>query len=160
LANRFLPRYLARHNRRFAVAATDPQPAWRALPVDTAVESVCCFKYSKRVGGDNTVRFGEVLLQLPRRAGWGSWANARVEVRQYLDGSLSVHAPGGGILARWAVPTRVGELRVRDYARVPIPGLPTLPLQRPPKDHAWRKDLRDWHPLAARRTMQRARRDA
>ena len=121
---------------------------------------MCCFKYSKRVAADNTVRFGEVLLQLPRRADGGSWANARVELRQHLDGSLSVHAPGGRVLARSVVPTRVGELRVRDYARAPIPGVSPLPLQRPPKDHPWRKDLREWHPLAARRTMQRARRES
>lgn len=159
-ANAFLGSYLARHNRRFAVAPVDPSAAWRRLPADLSVESVFCFKYSKRVASDNTVRFDQVLLQLPRRAGWGSWANARVELRQHLDGSLSVHAPGGRVLARSQVPARVGELRVRDYARAPIPGVPQLALQRPPKDHPWRKDLREWHPLAARRTMQRARRES
>jgi len=159
-ANLFLPRYLARHNRRFAIAPADPNAAWRPLAQDLSIDAVCCFKYSKRVALDNTVRFGEVMLQLPRRAGWGSWANARVELRQYLDGSLSVHAPGGRVLARSAVPTRLADLRARDYARAPIPGVPALPLQRPPKDHPWRKDLREWHPLAARRTMQRARRES
>jgi transposase len=159
-ANRFLPRYLARHNRRFAVAPVDPSAAWRTLPADLAVEAVCCFKYSKRVAMDNTVRFDQVLLQLPRRAGAGSWANTRVELRQYLDGSLSVHAPGGRVLARSAIPTALPTLRARDYARAPIPGVPALPLQRPPKSHPWRRDYREWHPLAAQQTMQRARRDA
>src|SRR3990170_58811 len=33
-ANAFLGPYLARHNARFAVPATDPVPAWRAVPAE------------------------------------------------------------------------------------------------------------------------------
>lgn len=133
--NAFLSSYLARHNARFAVAPSDPTPAWRELPSTLAVESVCCFKYSRVVAADNTVRLDGVVLQLPPRTR-GSWANLRSEVRQYLDGSFSVHAPGGRELARSAVPTVPPELRAREWSRAPIGGITPLPRSR---DHPWRR---------------------
>ena len=42
-ANAFLARYLTRHDRRFAVPAADPEPAWRRMPGGTPIERVCCF---------------------------------------------------------------------------------------------------------------------
>src|SRR6266540_1222362 len=61
-ANVFLGDYLARHNARFAVAPADGEPAWRALPAGLSIESVCCFKYSRVVAADNTVRLDSVIL--------------------------------------------------------------------------------------------------
>lgn len=80
-ANAFLGGYLMRHNSRFAVAAADGAPAWRTLPNGLSIESVCCFKYSRVVAADNTVRVDSVVLQLPPRVR-GSWSNLRVELRQ------------------------------------------------------------------------------
>jgi transposase len=158
-ANAFLPRYLARHNRRFAIAPADPVPAWRPRPAASAVDAICCFKYSHVVAGDNTVRFAGLTVQLPRRSGWASWAHTRVEVRQLLDGAISVHAPGGRTLARSATPAASPTVRAQHRSRAAIPGVAPLPL-RPPLTHPWRADYRDWHPTQARRTMQRARRTA
>ncbi len=147
-ANAFLPRYLPRHNNRFAVAPADPTPAWRALPASLAIESVCCFKYSRIVAADNTVSLDGLLLQLPPRGTHLSWAHQRVEVRQYLDGSWSAHAPGGRELARSAVPKTPPRLRAKGYARAPIAGVQPWPK---PKDHPWRK----WQPGAFRRKVRR-----
>ena len=41
-ANRVLARFLPRFNRRFGVPATNPVPAWRALPAGVRLERVCC----------------------------------------------------------------------------------------------------------------------
>jgi transposase len=133
-ANRFLPGYIARHNARFAIAATDALPAWRALPAGRSIESVCCIKSSRIVAANNTIGFEGVVVQLPPRSS-GGWAHERVECRQYLDGSFSVHAPGGRELARSAVPASVPTLRVR-YARAPISGVQPLARDR---EHPWRK---------------------
>ncbi|HEX9268228.1 MAG TPA: ISNCY family transposase [Candidatus Limnocylindria bacterium] len=150
-ANAFLPRYLPRHNARFAIAAADPRSAWRALPAGKTVESVCCFKYGRIVAQDNTVRLDGVVLQLPPRGTHWSWARQRVEVRQYLDGSWSVHAPGGPELARSAVPSTPPKLRAKGYRRAPIPGVQPLPT--PGTTSPWRAGLKDWHPAAAKRAM-------
>lgn len=150
-ANAFLPRYLPRHNARFAIAPADPTPAWRALPAGKTIESVCCFKYARLVAQDNTVRLDGVVVQLPPRNVHWSWARQRVEVRQYLDGSFSVHAPGGRELARSAVPKTPPKLRAKGYSRAPIPGVQPLP--KPGATSPWRKGYKDWHPAAAKRAM-------
>jgi transposase len=150
-ANVFLTRYLPRHNARFAIAPADPTPAWRQLPAGVTIESVCCFKYSRVVAHDNTVRMDEVLLQLPPRATHWSWAGQRVEVRQHLDGSWSAHAPGGRELARSAVPATPPKIRARQYTRAPIPGVQPLP--KPGATSPWRKGFKNWHPAAATRAI-------
>lgn len=154
-ANEFLARYLTRHNARFACAPRDPLAAWRSLPPGRSAESICCFKYARMVGGDNTVRLGGVVLQLPPRGARGSWANELLECRQYLDGSWSVHAPGGRELARSATPVTPPELRAERYTRAPIAGV--APLRRGASS-PWRRGFKDWHPVAARRTLSAARR--
>jgi len=153
-ANAFLPGYLERHNARFAVAAADPEPAWRPLPEGKTVESVCCFKYSRLVAADNTVRLDGQRLQLPPRSTHWSWAGQRVEVRQHLDGSWSVYAPGGHELARSAAPKTTPTLRAKPYARAPISGV--QPLRRG-ANSPWRKGYTNWHPAAAARTLRATR---
>lgn len=152
-ANQFLLTYLLRHNARFAVAPTELRAAWRALPAGKSAESVCCFKYARQVAADNTVRFEGAVLQLPPRAQHWSWSGQRVELRHHLDGSFSVHAPGGKELARSAVPTNTPTLRARPLPRAPIPGVSPLPVRG--ANSPWRKhdSLKGWHPAAARRTV-------
>jgi transposase len=155
-ANQFLATYLPRHNTRFAVPAAEPRAAWRALPQGLTIESVCCFKYARIVAADNTVRFEGVALQLPPRAQHWSWSGQRIELRHHLDGSFSVHAPGGRELARSAIPAVTPTLRARGFARAPIPGVTPLPVRG--ANSPWRKrdSLTSWRPAAARRTIAAA----
>lgn len=94
-----------------------------------------------------------MTLQLPPRAQHWSWSGQRIEVRHYLDGSFSVHAPGGKELARSAVPKTPPTLRARPLPRAPIAGVAPLPVRG--ASSPWRKDdaLSGWHPAAARRTV-------
>jgi hypothetical protein len=154
-ANLFLVSYLGRHNARFACVPQDGQAAWRRLPANMSAESVCCFKYARMVGSDSTVHLDGALLQLPPRGARGTWAHERIELRQYLDGSFSAHAPGGRELARSAVPVAPPTLRAKHYTRAPIPGV--APLRRGGTS-PWRKGFKDWHPVAAKRTVMAARR--
>jgi transposase len=152
-ANAALPSLLARHNSRFARAAVDPLPAWRALS-PSRIEEVCCFKYLRTVAHDNTLQLGSLRLQLAPRAAHWSWAGRRLEARQHLDGGWTVHDEQGRELLR-APATTLGELRAQHYVRAPIPGT-ALP---PEKLHPWRESdgLKRWHPAAARRTLVAAR---
>jgi len=136
-ANAFLADYLPRHNARFAITPADPGAVWQVLPQGLSIDGICCFKYGRIVAADNTVRLDGVVLQLPPRIR-GSWANLRVELRQYLDGSFSVHAPGGKELARSAVPATPPKLRARDWTRAPIGGVTPLP-RNVDKTHPWRR---------------------
>lgn len=153
-ANRFLPTYLPRHNARFAVTPAEPRAAWRALPATLSIEAVCCFKYSRQVATDNTVRFLGTVLQLPPRGVHWSWSGQRLELRQHLDGSVSVHAPGGRELARSAAPPTPPLLRAQPLSRKPIPSIGALPVRG--ASSPWRSDDR-WRPGTARRIIARAK---
>ena len=133
-ANAFLARYLERHNRRFAVAAADPVPAWRALPATLAVDDVCCLKYARYVANDNTIRHEGTLVQLPPRVR-GTYAGMRVEVRHHLDGSIGVHLAGHQ-LARTAAGASL-RFRPRGGERAPVGGVPIGP-RNSDRDHPWR----------------------
>ncbi len=152
-ANRFLPTYLPRHNARFAVAPAEPRAAWRALPASLPIAAVCCFKYSRVVATDNTVRFLGSALRLPPRGTHWSWSGQRLELRQHLDGAFSVHAPGGRELARSAVPATPPLLRAQPLSRRPIPSVGSLPVRG--ATSPWRGDDR-WRAGTARRIIARA----
>jgi transposase len=82
-ANQVLWRFLLKHNRRFVVAAQDPATAWLAWPKDKRLDEFFCFKYHRVVQNDNTVRFGEHLIDIPPAGGRRlSHAHARVEVHE------------------------------------------------------------------------------
>jgi hypothetical protein len=103
-ANAALQGFLPAFNTRFAIPPADPRPAWRPWPADLDPERVFCFKDERVVPPDNTVHFAGRLLQLrptPERA---SWARARVEVHERLDGSLAVAYRGTGAPAPHARP--------------------------------------------------------
>ena len=89
-ANRVLEELLPRFNRRFRVPPQHPDPAFRPLDPDLCLEQVLCFKHSRRVAKDNTVRFQLHTLQLLPGPERPSYAGAAVEVLEGLDGRLSV----------------------------------------------------------------------
>lgn len=138
-ANTFLARYLERHNGRFAVAAADATAAWRPLPAGLAVDDVCCLKYARHVAADNTVTHEGVVVQLPPRVR-GTYAHLRVEVRHHLDGSVSVHLPGGKQLAR-SVAGAAMRLRPKAAVRAPVGGVRPDP-RNVDRSHPWRQ----WRP--------------
>ena len=86
-ANRVLGRFVTRFNRRFAVPAADPRPAWRALQAEVSLDAVCCLKY-RLVAHDQTIMAGSTILQLPPVPGQRGYAGKRVEPQLRLDGRL------------------------------------------------------------------------
>jgi len=91
-ANVVLARYLPRHNRRFAIAPADPEPAWQPWPAELDLAAVFGFCYPRRVANDATLAWAGTSLALPRRADGRSWAGRTVTLEERLDGSLWVGA--------------------------------------------------------------------
>jgi transposase len=93
-ANEVLWKFLAGHNKRFKVEATEGGSAYRPLPKGMKLEDVFCFKYTRVVANDNTVKLVGRLVQIPPGPGGRSYAKAKVEIRESMDGSLGVHYQG------------------------------------------------------------------
>jgi transposase len=90
-ANDFLPPFIRRFNHRFAIAPRQSEKAWRSLPKTLDVDRAISFHYPTKVGLDNTVRLGDLRLDIPPGPLGRSYAKARVEVRQLLNGSWKVY---------------------------------------------------------------------
>ncbi len=110
-ANSMLESFLQRYNRQFAVIPSQPQTAYRALDPEVDLDLVLCFKHSRRVTRDNTVRYRWQLIQLLPSADRPSYAGSRVEVIEQTDGRLSV-VLAGKVIPSKLVPPRPGLMRV------------------------------------------------
>jgi transposase len=108
-ANAMLKRFIPDYNRRFAIAAAEAEPAWRQLGQSIELERVCSFGYQARVLSDNTVRIQGAVIDIAPGPQGRSYAHARVEVRQLLDGSWRVYYRDQ-LIGR-ASSTASGELR-------------------------------------------------
>ena len=85
-ANRVLWDFLPRYNQKFTVPAAQPDSAFGQPGEGFVPDEVFCFKYHRVVGTDNVVRFGEHRLQILPTNGRLSYARARVEVQERMDG--------------------------------------------------------------------------
>ena len=119
-ANRVLWDFLPRFNQRFAVPAAQPGTAYRQPGEGFIPEEVFCFKYRRTVGPDNVVRLGEHRLQIMPTNGRLSYARAKVEVHERMDGSLAVYYQGQCLAAKPA-PPEAPLLRARNIKRA-MPG--------------------------------------
>ena len=63
-ANVVLKEFLDRFNARFGVAAQHPEAAYRPLGSGVCLDTVLCFRHSRRVARDNTVKYRWRTLQL------------------------------------------------------------------------------------------------
>lgn len=139
-ANAFLPSFLARCNRSFAVIPESPGSAYRQRLGAAELDRTLCFKHERVVGKDNIVRLDQVVLQIlpgPSRLGY---ARATVVIHESLDHRFSVHF-GGRQLPAKLLPLRKLLTPKRPLRRAPSPtDTPTQPtlLWKPPPDHPWR----------------------
>ena len=88
-AQAVLARFLPSYNRRFARPAAEATPAWRGVNRPRLTHSLC-FTYRRVVAKDNTVAFHRVVLPLPKRSPFVSWAHKAVEVHVLLDGAVEI----------------------------------------------------------------------
>src|SRR5712692_877442 len=124
-ANAALPALLARHNARFRQRAATLGSAYRRLPAGLRPADVFCFRYWRTVSMDNVVTLEGRAIAIPPGPQRRSYARARVEVREHLDGSASVHYQGRRI-ARQA--TQGADLRTKRRGTVGEKPAPPAPV--------------------------------
>jgi hypothetical protein len=89
-AQRVLAAFLPQYNRRFAVPAREAASDFRPLPKTVNRDRLFSLRYSRVVGKDHVIPFGEHRIQLPARGGKFGYAGARVELSHQLNGELHV----------------------------------------------------------------------
>jgi transposase len=146
-ANRALQDYLQRHNSRFAVTAAKEGQAYRQPAAGFSFDQVFCFKYERTVGLDNVIRFGEHRLQIALDNHRMSYARAKVEVHERMDGSMAVQYRDHYLTFKPA-PSEAPVLRTRKMPRPAIiltgPLMATATAQslnkkhKPGINHPWR----------------------
>ena len=104
----FLPRF----NQCFGVPADQPESAYRPMDSELDLGGVLCIKELRRVAKDNTVQYHGRSLQLYPSEERPSYAGARVEVQERLDGRLLIRHKHQ-ILSPQDAPALATELRNR-----------------------------------------------
>jgi hypothetical protein len=106
---------------------------------------IFCFRYWRTVSMDNVVSLGGRVISVPPGPQRRSYARTRVEVREHLDGSASVHYQGSCI-ARQS--PQSSDLRTKPRGKVgekPAPQTSPTPKPqhagpwKPPVGHPWRQ---------------------
>ena len=88
-ANEVLRRLVADYNRRFARSAREQDQAWRPTPQE--LDRICCFVHERIVSNDNVVQWDGRRLQIPPQPQRFSFAGARGQLYQTLEGHLSLY---------------------------------------------------------------------
>lgn len=112
-ASQILERFIPRFNARFGVPAEQPDTAYRPADPDISLAEILCFKHSRKVAEDNTVKYNWRTLQLLPGEERPSFDGARVEVLE-----LPTAASGRGTRARSSHPGR--HRRVPALCAVPV----------------------------------------
>jgi len=91
-ANQVLRRFLPDHNRRFGRAPRDAEKAWRPAPEN--LDRICGFQHERWVSNDNVVQWDGRRFQIPPQPQRFSFAGAKVQVYESLEGKVSIYYAG------------------------------------------------------------------
>ena len=169
-ANDVLNEFLTRYNTRFGVPAAQAGSAYRVPDAGLDIDGVLCLKEKRRVARDNTVQYHGRTLQLFPDADRSSYAGARVEVQERLDGRLLV-SYRGTVLTPQEAPALAASLRAQADAvpqelpqeqeqspeREPNPLTPVVDGRSPHVVWYEDSDLRRRHRELVKAGMERAR---
>jgi transposase len=94
-ANRYLwEKFMPKHNQMFSRTAKEPGSAYRSLPKGLSLKEVFCLKEERTVAGDNTISYQGKTFQILPNEYRLSFFKAKVEVHEYLDGSINIFYQG------------------------------------------------------------------
>ena len=96
----FLPHF----NERFGVSAPESEVAYRPVDGGTCLDRMLCFRHSRKVAKDNTVRYRRSTLQLLPGMERPTYAGVKVDVLEGLDSQLIVEHEGQLIPSQEAPP--------------------------------------------------------
>lgn len=122
--NQFLDEYwYDAFNERFAKEPAQAETQY--CPIDEQQRrQVVSFRYHRKVANDNTVRLGDVTIQIPPGPRGRSYAKARVEARQHVDGTWSVLYQGRQIAMHSATPLQMpSKVHLRRSGRRRVRGV-------------------------------------
>jgi transposase len=88
-ANAVLRQFITDYNRRFARPPRQSSPAWRPAPEN--LQRICCLVHERIVSNDNVVQWLGQRFQIPQQARRFSFAGAKVQIYQTLDGRLALY---------------------------------------------------------------------
>ena len=88
-ANAVLRKFISDYNRRFARQPREIATAWRPAP--ESLERICCFVHERIVSNDNVVQWAGRRFQIPRQARRFSFAGAKVQICQALNGRVALY---------------------------------------------------------------------
>lgn len=109
----FVPTFIGRCRDWFAKPARESVEAWRGVPRN--LDRILACRYTRIVGRDNIVTIPGDALQIPPGPRQRSFARARVEVREKLDGGIVV-LKDGALLHERPAPEGPFTLMPRDSA--------------------------------------------
>lgn len=94
-ANRYLAKeFLPKHNLMCSRRSKEPGSAYRASPKALVLKDIFCLKKERVVARDNTISYqGKTFQILPSQYRF-SFVKAKVEVHEYLDGSIGIFYQG------------------------------------------------------------------
>jgi len=94
-ANHYLwEKFIPKNNRMFSRAAKELGSAYRPLPKGLNLKDVFCLKEERTVAGDNTISYNGKAFQILPNEYRLSYCKAKVEVHEYLDGSINIFYQG------------------------------------------------------------------
>ena len=96
-AKEVLQEFLPKINARFALAAEQPETAYRPVPAELSLTETICIKDTRKVARDNTVKYHWRVLQLLPGQERPSYAGLRVDVMERADGDLMVRYQGEAV---------------------------------------------------------------
>jgi transposase len=117
-ANQVLASFLLKFNARFGVQPAQSGTAYLPWPKQYRTDDLFCFKHTRTVTNDNTIPFDGHRLQIPPGPQRRSYAKAKVDVFQHLDGRLEVRYHDQSLVTFLPAPDQ--PLRVKKFK--PIPG--------------------------------------
>ena len=90
-ANNYLwEEFIPKWNRRFGHIAREEGSCYRPLPAGIRLDDILCLKHDRRVYPDNTISLDAQKYQLLPDRYRANYSRTRVEVREHLNGKMSV----------------------------------------------------------------------
>lgn len=137
--NRFLPGYLAEHNRRFTDPPADAVDYHVSLPKGLDLDEVFRLETTHTVGNDWVVQHKGLLLQIRPQSRHYAPARGKVTVCEWQDGRIKIYYRGREIRWEQIAERPPKPVKASSTSRPRESGVPQT-------DHPWRRSFKNMKP--------------